>query len=67
MSLPVTEKQIMTLPSTEKDDEKTVSAVQGRAQAKGSTSVGRSQHPASGDTSASMHVAGERSEGSTMP
>ena len=52
MSLPVTEKQIMTLPSTEKDDEETVSAVQGRAQAKGSTSVGRSQHPASGDTSA---------------
>ena len=30
-------------------------------------SVGRFQHPASGDTSASMHVAGERSEGFRMP
>ena len=38
-----------------------VAAVQGRA------SVGRFQHPASGDTSASMHGAGERSEGFRMP
>ena len=42
-------------------------AAQGRAEAKGSASVGRFQHPASGDTSASMHVAEERSEGSRTP
>ncbi len=35
--------------------------------AQGCASVGRSRHPASGDTCASLHGAGERSEGFRMP
>ncbi len=35
--------------------------------AQGRASAGHSRHPASGDTSASVHVVGERSEGFRMP